>query len=388
MRSRIHSIDILRGLVMVIMALDHTRDLLHADALTQNPTDLATTTPILFFTRWITHLCAPSFVFLSGVSVYLSLKRNGSQFNMVSFLRKRGLWLIILEATLVTFAIWFDFQFRMVMFQVIAAIGVGFIILSFLLKLPAKTLFYSSLSIIVLHNLLIFSAAPGNPVLYVLRTLWVSPGIIPVSDHFMLFVSYPFLQWTAIMVFGFSCGTVFEKEKPALNKWLTFAGLTSIGLFLLLRIINIYGDPSPWAAQKNIIYSAISFLNVTKYPPSLQYTALFIGIAFIILRWADDLPKKIKTILLVYGSVPMFYYLLHFYLIRLATFIMLFAQGFSWSDLSFGPFKLGRPETPSGISLAGVYLAWIALVVLLYFPCKWYAAYKKKHPEKTILKYL
>jgi uncharacterized membrane protein len=373
---------------MVIMALDHTRDLLHTDALTQSPTDLNTTTPVLFFTRWITHLCAPTFVFLSGVSVYLSLKRNGPAFNMAAFLRKRGLWLIVLEATLITFAIWFDFQFRIVMLQVIAAIGVGFIILSFLLKLPAKMLFYSSLSIIVLHNFLAFPVAPGNPVLYALRTLWLSPGIIPVSDHFMLFVSYPLLQWTAIMVFGFSCGKVFEKEKPALNKWLAFAGLISIGLFLLLRILNIYGDPLPWASQKNTVYSVLSFLNVTKYPPSLQYTALFIGIAFIILRWADHLPKKIKNILLIYGSVPMFYYLLHFYLIRLATFIMLFAQGFSWSDLSFAPFKFGRPEPPSGISLAGVYLAWLAIVVSLYFPCKWYAAYKKKHPEKTILKYL
>jgi uncharacterized membrane protein len=373
---------------MVIMALDHTRDLLHTDALTQNPTDLSTTTPVLFFTRWITHLCAPTFVFLSGISVYLSLKRNASQFNMAAFLLKRGLWLIILEATLVTFAIWFDFQFRIVMLQVIAAIGVGFIILSFLLKLPVKMLFYSSLAIIVLHNFLSFPTTPGNPVLYTIRTLWLSPGIIPVSNDFMLFVSYPFLQWTAIMVFGFSCGKVFEKETPALHKWLNIAGCISIGFFLLLRIINVYGDPLPWATQKNFIYSVLSFLNVTKYPPSLQYTALFIGIALIALRWADQLPERIRNILLIYGSVPMFYYLLHFYLLRAATFIMVFAQGFSWSDLAFAPFKFGRPQTPSGIGLGGVYLAWITIVVLLYFPCKWYAAYKKKHPEKTILKYL
>ena len=373
---------------MVIMALDHSRDLLHSDALTQSPTDLSTTTPLLFFTRWITHLCAPTFVFLSGVSVYLSLKRNPASFNMAAFLRKRGLWLIILEATLITFAIWFDVQFRIVMLQVIAAIGMGFIILSFLLKVPAKILFYASLAIILLHNFLVFPVDPGNPVLYTLRTLWLSPGIIPVGDNFMLFVSYPFLQWAAIMILGFSCGKVFEKETTSVNKWLVIAGCISIGLFLLLRIVNIYGDPSPWAAQKNMIYSILSFLNVTKYPPSLQYTTLFIGIALIALRFAGNLPKKIKSILLIYGSVPMFYYLLHFYLLRLATFIMVFAQGFSWSDLDFAPFKFGRPDAPSGISLAGVYLAWIVVVVLLYFPCKWYAAYKKRHLEKQWLRYL
>ena len=387
MTRRINSIDIVRGLVMVIMALDHTRDLLHSSSLTESPTNLATTTPALFFVRWITHLCAPTFVFLSGVSVYLSMKRSETLSSMSSFLRKRGLWLILLEVTLINFAIWFDVQFRMLMFQVIAAIGIGFIVLSFMLKASPKKIGIVAIGIIVLHNLLPLIPIPQNAVGNAFVNLFFAPGIITVSPNFIIFVSYPWLQWTAIMLLGFSMGKIFETEAGHRNKTLLWAGLSALAIFVLLRFINIYGDPAPWQTQKDSLFTFLSFINVTKYPPSLSYILLFLGIAFLLLRFADKFPSFIRNILLVYGRVPMFYYLLHFYFIRLATVVMVYAQGFAWKDLAFGPFKLGRPEAGSGIGLSYVILAWIVLVVLLFPLCKWYGAYKARHPEKTWLKY-
>lgn len=373
---------------MIIMALDHTRDLLHSMALTQNPTNLATTSPALFASRWITHLCAPTFVFLSGASVYLSLQRQASANNLAVFLRKRGLWLILLELTLINFAIWFDVQFRIIMFQVIAAIGIGFIVLSFLLKVSPKKTGIAAAAILLLHNLLAFVPLPGNTGIVVAGNFLFAPGLIPVTPNFSILISYPFVQWTAIMLLGFSMGTLFVKEQAERNTFILKAGLLFIAAFLLLRFINIYGDPAAWSPQKNTLFSILSFINVTKYPPSLQFVLLFLGIALLLLRYADQLPVKLKEIFLVYGKVPMFYYLLHFYMIRLATFIMVYAQGFSWNDLLFGPFQMGRPASGSGIGLGPVLLVWLLIVILLYPLCKWYGHYKEKHPEKNWLRYL
>lgn len=390
MNRRINSIDIVRGIVMIIMALDHTRDLLHFSSLTQSPTDLATTTPVLFFSRWITHLCAPTFVFLSGVSVYLSLQNTGtgSLGKVKSFLRKRGLWLILLEITVINFALWFDVHFRIIMLQVIAAIGVGFIVLSFLLKASPKKIGIAAIVIIVLHNLLQLVPPITNPVLSVISNLFFAPGFIPVSPNFSILVSYPFVQWTGIMLLGFACGQIFEIPLIKRNKKILIAGVLFLLGFVLLRFINIYGDPAPWATQKDGIYTVLSFLNVTKYPPSLQFILLFIGIAFILLSFAEELPKFIQNIFLVYGKVPMFYYLLHFYIIRLATFIMVYVQGFTWKDLLFGPFQFGRPATGSGISLSAVVVVWLIIVAMLYPLCKWYGNYKSRYPEKKWLRYL
>ncbi|RYD82703.1 MAG: DUF1624 domain-containing protein [Sphingobacteriales bacterium] len=388
MKQRIHSIDIVRGIVMIIMALDHTRELLHFSALSQNPTDLSVTTPSIFLARWITHLCAPTFVLLSGVSVYLSLQREGRAGNTKSFLRKRGLWLILLEITLVNFAIWFDVQFRIVMFQVIAAIGIGFIVLSLLLKTAPKKIGIAALSIILLHNLLQFVPIPSNPLLASLSNVLFAPGIIPVSPDFAILISYPFVQWTAIMLLGFSIGKIFEQDNAVVNKKLINYAIICFAGFLLLRFINLYSDPAPWHNQNDGLFTLFSFINVTKYPPSLQFILLFLGIAFLLLRCANALPSFLKNILLVYGKVPMFYYLLHFYIIRLATFIMVFAQGFSYSDLLFGPFQMGRPASGSGIGIVAVAGVWILIVALLYPLCKWYGKYKSNHPEKQWLRYL
>jgi uncharacterized membrane protein len=387
MNKRILSIDIVRGLVMIIMALDHTRDLLHSQSLTNNPTELATTSPALFFSRWITHLCAPTFVFLSGVSVYLSMKRK-TVASTRSFLLKRGGWLILLEFTLVNFALWFDVHFRILIMQVIAAIGVGFIVLGLMLKLSPKVIGLTGLIIILTHNLLQLVPPSQNAGLAVLRSLLFTPGVQVVSKDFMFLFAYPLVPWMAIMFLGFGFGRVFDREPSQRNRILLTTGVGALVLFVLLRIVNIYGDPAPWGTQKNGLYTFLSFLNVTKYPPSLQFCLLFLGLAILALRLAEKIAVPLRKFLAVYGSVPMFYYLLHLYLLRLAVFVMVFAQGFAWSDLNFGPFQFGRPASGSGINLAGVVGVWILIVAWLYPLCKWYSAYKKNHPEKEWLRYL
>ncbi|HYF31267.1 MAG TPA: heparan-alpha-glucosaminide N-acetyltransferase domain-containing protein [Chitinophagaceae bacterium] len=386
MSKRIASIDIVRGLVMIIMALDHVRDLLHVSALTQSPTDLSTTTPALFFSRWITHLCAPTFVFLSGVSVYLAsfAKDTAAQRR---FLLTRGLWLIVLEFTLINFTLWFDVQFRILMLQVIAAIGVGFIVLSFLLKVSPKVIGILAAVILVSHNLLQFVPPSGSAALNVMRNLFFTPGP-QVSGGFMFLVSYPLIPWIAIMLLGYSLGSLFRQQEGYRNKLLLGAGIGALMLFVVLRWTNVYGDPVPWSQQKDALFTVLSFVNVTKYPPSLLFTLLFIGITLLLLRFADKLPALVKRILSVYGSVPLFYYILHLLLIRLAVFIMVFAQGFKWNDLLFGPFQFGRPAAGSGIGLGGVLLVWLAIVALLYPVCKWYSRYKQLHPGKLWLRYV
>ncbi len=388
LNKRIQSIDIVRGIVMIIMALDHIRDLMHISSLTQSPTDLKTTTPILFFTRWITYLCAPTFVFLSGVSAYLSMKRRGDINSTRKFLLKRGLWLILMEFTLVNFALWFDVQFRILMLQVIAAIGAGFIILSFLLKVKVRTIGIVSLLIIFTHNLLQFLPQVNNKLLSVLLNIFFIPGPQAVSKNFIFFTAYPVIPWVVMLLLGFSLGGIFEREITYQKKRLLNFGIVALLLFVLLRFINVYGDPFAWSSQKTTAMTIVSFFNVTKYPPSLQFDLLFFGIMFLLLALTTKLSGWLQKVFSVYGKVPMFYYLLHLYFIRLAVFIMVFAQGFHWNDMLFGPFQFGRPATGSGISLSMVYLVWSLIVILLYPLCKWYGNYKTQHREKEWLRYL
>lgn len=386
--NRIKSIDIVRGIVMIIMALDHTRDLLHETALTQSPTDLNTTTPLLFFTRWVTYLCAPTFVLLSGISANLSMQRSHDKKANRIFLLKRGIWLLVLEFTLVNFALWFDFQFRMLILQVIAAIGFGLIILSIIANVKPFITAIVSLVIIFSHNLLQYVPPPGDPALNFLLSLFFRPGLQQASPDFIFFIAYPLIPWIAIMMLGYSMGGLFRQPATKQKKNLFYGGILSLGLFIILRAINIYGDPFPWAPGKNAMFTFLSFLNVTKYPPSLLFTLLFLGIAFLLLNFSTGLKTKLSDMVSVYGRTPLFYYLLHLYFIRLAVFIMVFVQGFKWKDLLFGPFQFGRPATGSGINLAFVYTTCLVIVALLYPLCRWYERYRKLNTHKWWLRYI
>jgi uncharacterized membrane protein len=377
--KRIHSIDLTRGIVMIIMALDHVRDLLHVNAITQSPTSLDTTTPALFMTRWVTHLCAPVFVFLSGTSVYLTLQRSADLKGSRRFLQKRGLWLILLELTLMNFALFFDLGFHTIIFAVIATIGFGFIMLSFMSKWTVKTIAIIGLGIIFLHNLLAAVPFGKDSIVAAVINPFFGPGAVSVGGRTLL-MAYPPIPWLGIMLVGYATGKTFEWEATRRKQLFMKIGGAALFLFILLRFINIYGDPVQWQPQKNTIYTILSFINLTKYPPSLQFTLTMLGIMFLILSVAENAESNIVGVITTYGKVPLFYYILHFYLIHIILIIVLWAQGIGWQQMEFTTGTFGRPRNvKTGLSLWQVYLLWITVVALLYKPCAWYAHYKATH---------
>jgi uncharacterized membrane protein len=385
--NRITTIDVTRGLVMVIMALDHVRDLLHITAVTQNPTDLATTTAPIFMTRWITHLCAPTFVFLSGTSAYLSLKKSQNSPEARRFLLTRGLVLILLELTIINFAFWFDLQFRSMLLQVIYAIGGGLIIVSLLARLPVKWVGILGLIIVFGHNLLQLVPTFTNPTARIVGALLFRVEFFQISPAFALLVAYPLIPWLGIMLVGFACGSLMEQPIAIRKRSLVRLGLGALGLFIVLRFINSYGDPAPWSVQKDAFFTILSFINVTKYPPSLLYDLLMIGIALLILALADGADNPFTRWLMVYGKVPMFYYIIHWYSIHLLMIAMVLLEGYGWKGIQAGTLNFGRPAG-AGISLGPVYLVWLGLVLALYPLCRWYGRYKTAHPEIKILRYV
>lgn len=386
-RGRVLTIDTVRGLVMVIMALDHVRDLLHLPAQTQDPTDLNTTTAPIFLTRWITHLCAPTFVFLSGTSAYLSLQKRRQQGGDTAqgrhFLFRRGLVLILLEITLINFAFWTDIQFRTLLIQVIYAIGGGLMLLSLLARLSARWVGALGILIVVTHDLLLLVPPIASPVGQLIWALLFRVQLL-ASPSFTVLVAYPLIPWLGIMLVGYASGTLFEQPLTNRRKRLLLGGLVSLGLFVVLRFVNQYGDAASWSVQRTGLFTALSFLNVSKYPPSLLYTLLMLGIMALLLAWTDGIDSGLTRVLRVYGTVPMFYYLLHWYLIKLILVALVYAQGYS---LVIGTLSFGRPPG-FGVSLPVVYLIWLSVVALLYPLCRWYGQYKIAHPEKSWLRYL
>jgi len=386
--KRLFSIDFTRGLVMIIMALDHVREMMHVNSITQNPTDLTTTSPGLFFTRWITHLCAPVFVFLAGTSAYISFKNINNITQSRKFLFTRGLWLLLLEFTIVNFGLFFDPAFHTLLFEVIAAIGLGFIILSLLLKLSSKTIGILGLVILFGHNLFPLIPFAENSVIKTFLTPLFGPTAIPVSPQRIFVMGYPPLPWLGIMLVGFASGKFFELPDVKRKKLFVQIGVASLLLFVAIRVINIYGDSLPWVAQKNNLLSFFSFINVTKYPPSLLFCLVTLGIMFLILAFAENTKNRFMNFVSVYGKVPLFYFLVHFYLIHIITIILLFMQGFQWSQMDFASGTFGRPKgIESGVGLSIIYLIWITIVLLLYKPCLWFGQYKTNH-KQWWLKYI
>jgi uncharacterized membrane protein len=385
---RIESIDFIRGLVMIIMALDHTRDFMHIDSLTQDPLNLATSTPLLFFTRWITHFCAPVFVFLSGTSAFISMKKRNNLKYTRRFLITRGIWLIIIEFTVINFAIWFDLHFRILLFEVIAAIGFGFIILSLLLKLPSWLIGIIGLVMIFGHNFLSGIQFENYSFIKQVLSQLINFNLYQVSPRFTFVISYPFIPWFGIMLSGFATGRLFELPAERRKKIFLSIGLTALVVFTFLRFVNYYGDQSLWSVQKNGLFTFLSFINVSKYPPSLLFSLMTLGIMFLMFYISDGLNNRFIRIVSNYGRVPFFYFLVHLYLIHSLMIAIMFLQGFRWSDLSFEAFQYGRAGAGSGIGLTTVYLIWLSVVVILYPLCKWYGNYKAAHREKKFLRYL
>jgi uncharacterized membrane protein len=389
-KQRIYSIDIMRGIVMVIMALDHVRDFYHIHAFTFDPTDMTKTNPILFFTRWITHFCAPTFVLLSGVAARISLQRKSPK-ELSLFLLTRGLWLILLEVTVVRFAIVFNLYYDFIIFQVIWVIGAAMVVLAGAVHLSARAVLIIGLVLVFGHN--IFDAFPLKPEDkgFALWTVLRQAGVLQIGEGRTLFVAYPLLPWLGILMAGYGLGGLYtgNYDSAKRRKLLLRIGLLAIVLFVILRATNLYGDPAHWSVQKNGIFSLMSFLNCTKYPPSLLYTLMTLGPVLMILSWMEGIKTKTLEPFMVFGRVPLFYYILHFYLIHI-TSITLYSitSGTPFSAIDFH-FNKGFGGLPPGAGyiLPWSYVAWFIIVLALYPVCVWYNRYKSTH-KKWWLSYL
>ncbi len=373
-RQRIISIDVLRGLVMVIMALDHTRDYFHETAFTDNPLNLATTTGALFFTRWITHFCAPTFVFLAGTSACLmGLKKTKAE--MSSFLIKRGIWLILVELFIITLFITFNPFYNVFILQVIWAIGISMVLLGVAVRLPFKVILIIGLLIFLGHNLIDYPEAERNGQLGFWWTLVHGAfGTFQIWPHHVLAIFYSFLSWTGIMFLGYCFGKCFDPGlNPAQRKRILIGlGWALILVFIALRFINLYGDPVPWSVQRNGFYTFLSFINTNKYPPSLMYTCMTLGPSILFLSFIEKYKNRFTSFCRVYGRVPFFYYVVHFFLIHFLNVIFFFISGFGIKDIVNPKLPLFFLPPHYGFGLWIVYGIWISVVLLLYVPCKWY----------------
>lgn len=391
--KRIDSIDVLRGIVMVIMAIDHLRDFVHVQAFTDDPLNLSTTTPVLYFTRWITHLCAPTFVFLSGLSIYLQSIRK-TKAELSSFLFKRGIWLIFVEICLITLAFTFNPSYDFILLQVIWAIGISMIVLGFLSRLPYKLVLAIGLVIVLGHNVLdIWEAEPGFKAGFWWDLLHHGTfAIYPIVGDHVIAILYPFVPWLGLMILGYCFGIFFTDKFTSVErqKILWKFGLSLLSFFVVLRLINVYGDPHPWSVQSSGFYTFLSFINVHKYPPSLAYMSVMIGIAILALAFLENIHNKITNLFRVFGRTAFFYYILHFYFVHLIATLLYFYKGHTLDDATKGlqkvPFLFVTPG--EGYELSFVYLLWILLIAGLYPLCKWYDSYKTAHKEKWWLSYL
>ena len=383
-KQRIISVDVLRGLVMIIMALDHVRDFFHQPAFSQDPLDLATTTPLLFFTRWITHFCAPTFVFLSGVSAFIAGQKR-SKSELSAFLIKRGLWLIIMQVTILTFALTLNPLFNFISLDVIWAIGFSMIILGLLTRASMPVIIIIGCLLFFGHNVFDYIKLPEEGAgAFILKMFIAAPRtIVPLGEGRILAVLYTALPWTGVMLLGYAFGTLYQSAVIAARRRaiLLSTGVVFILLFIILRFMNQYGDPSHWSLQKEGLYSFLSFLNTSKYPPSLLFCTMTLGPVLIFLSLTENIQNKFSKILTVYGRVPFFYFVLHLYIIRILCIIFFFASGYGVENIidPAVPF-LFRPAS-FGYDLWVVYLIWICLVMALYKPCKWFNNYKTRHHQ-------
>jgi len=389
--TRIAAIDFLRGLVMILMALDHVRMYFGFGTWFSEPTNLATTTPLLFFTRWITHFCAPVFVFLAGTSVYLYGMRRANVKETALFLLTRGLWLISVELVIVNFAWTFDITYSFRILQVIWAIGVSMVALSALVFLPNWLILGIGTLLVCGHNLLDTINLEGSSAPDILWYALHQPHSVFInSTHLVNFV-YPVLPWIGLMALGYVFGAFYQKDFPAeqRRRWLLRIGIGTTLLFMLLRNFNLYGEPQPWQTQSSFVFSLMSFLNTTKYPPSLHFLLMTIGPALIFLSAMEPFGKRLPTPVITFGKVPFFFYIIHLYVIHALAMLLLVYEGRDWHQyiLSARGIMSGTLRN-FGLGLGAVYVVWILVVASLFPFCKWYQTYRENHPMKWWLSYL
>jgi uncharacterized membrane protein len=405
-KARIDSVDLLRGVVMIVMMLDHTRDFVHQQAFLFDPTDLSKTNVALFFTRWITHYCAPVFVFLAGTGTYLQFARGKSKSELSRFLITRGLWLIILEFTWVRICVTFnvDYASFLGMMQVIWVIGISMIVLAALIHLPLRVIAGFGIGMIALHNLLDrFQVqgwrGPNSPVpgiwskLYIILHQAFEPFPILGWPSPVVFVLYPLIPWIGVMAAGYVFGSLYQMSGERRRRLLLIMGSGVTALFIILRATNLYGDPSHWSRQNNATFTLLSFLNTTKYPPSLLFLLMTLGPAMLALTLFESrdlvartssshfLSDRLRNFFITFGRVPLFFYLLQWPTAHLIAVFVHFAAGKPWRWMFGSLIGVSGPPPGVGFNLWVVYACWIAGVLLLYPLCKWFARVKSRRRD-------
>jgi uncharacterized membrane protein len=375
--GRLESIDVVRGAIMILMALDHVRDFFGAPGV--SPTNLAQTTVPLFFTRWITHICAPVFFLLTGTGALLS-RRHKSTAELSRFLLTRGLWLLLLEVTVVRcLGFQFNVDYQVTLLVVIWALGWAMIALAGLVWLPAWVVTTVGIVMIAGHNLL-DGIRSTNPVWAILH----APGFVVNEPGFVVFVSYTLIPWIGVTAVGYGLGQIYLWNTDRRRAFLLRLGLSLTAAFVVLRVLNAYGDPFRWAAQASSAMTAVSFLNLTKYPPSLLFLLMTLGPALLFLRAVDGVTPRLLRPALVFGKVPLFYFLLHLPLIHLLAVIVCYAQNGAAHWMFESPTLAQYPFTAPpgwGFPLPIVYLIWILVVAALYPACRWFAAVKQRRRD-------
>ena len=370
---RLDVIDALRGLVICLMVLDHVRDFIHRDAFLYDPLDLGKTSVMLYATRWVTHLCAPTFVLLSGVSIWLQARKGKTGWALSRFLLTRGLWLIFLELTLVDGG--FDFLWPSLFLQVIYAIGMSMVLMAALVWLPRPAVLAVGLVIVCGHNLLdgVDAGALGPWTLP--WRLFMAPGPLPGG-----FIAYPALPWLGIMAAGYGIAPLYLMETKRRNRLMAAAAAAMLALFLVLRLPNLYGNGSPWTLPANHAFAALAILDVTKYPPSLDYVLVTQGMSFLLFLGLQRLPETMLKPLLAFGRTPLFTYLLHIFIahgIAVAIGVLMGVPFAHFIGTLTQPDRLARDHF--GLPLLGAYAEWLAVLLILYPLSSAYARFRATH---------
>jgi uncharacterized membrane protein len=374
---RLRAIDLLRGVVIVLMALDHVRYFLSEARF--DPTDPGRTTAALFATRWITHLCAPVFMLLAGTGARLALGRGRDRRSLSMFLVTRGLWLVLLELTVARAAWQFNLDYGYSAALVLWALGWCMVALAALVWLPDRWIVLVGAAMVLLHNALDPFTAADFGRLGWLWTVLHEPGSIALGPDVELFVLYPLVPWIGVMALGYVLGPVFERAAAERDRMLVRMGAALCAGFVVLRLLNLYGDPVAWTPQPTGVRTVFSFLNATKYPASLSYVLMTLGPALLALPLLDRLHGALPDAVRTFGQVPLFFWLLHVPLIHLTAVVLSLAD--------YGtvvPWLVRNPpaEPPPGYgySLGVVYAVTLAVVAALYPACRRFAALKKQHP--------
>lgn len=374
--ARLESVDMLRGFVIALMVLDHVRDYFHVHAFVFDPLDPARTSVALYATRWITHLCAPTFVFLSGVSIHLQRAQGKDTATLSRFLVSRGLWLVLLEFTLISFG----FNFGFVLFaQVIYAIGIGMILLAALIRLPDRVVLAIGFLIVAGHNALVPIDAQSLGSLAVLWRAAFEPGLVSGMPGF---VAYPFIPWFGIMCVGYGLGSLFLQPEPERRRSTILAGAGALVLFVVIRLVNGYGDQLPWREYETNGRTLLSFFNVSKYPPSLLYVLATLGVSLLLMPLLERLRGTAASALLAFGRTPLFTYLLHVYIVHGSALLIGVALGFPaniFCNFIVDPSRL--VQAGWGFGLGIVYIVWFGTLATLYPLSRWFAGVKRRRRD-------